>query len=666
MSRLIKLSAALCATIFLSISTYSYASERIVRFADVDPATTSGAAIYQMTSLGVINSVTPDKFEPDAPISAVDYITMLCKLRHLSPLPAANGIPGNMYMNAALQAGWYSWDEIPPDQPGRLDEPVSREVAANILIKAFFGGVQYDWNEHYRISDFAEVSGRYYEGVLGGLTLGLFNQRDGWPFRPRQPLSRADACIWASNALAKIGDRPAASQPSVPSTAPSVSGPAEVISGVAENGWLEVRGTQLCNERGTPVVLHGMSSMGIQWYPQYTNLQSIRNTVDRGANVFRIAVYVEEGGYVTDPARFTSLVESIVENAVRCNIYVIIDWHILSDGNPMSHLSDALTFFTTVSAKYRDTPNVIYEICNEPNGNVSWSRDIKPYAESVIAAIRENAPRNIILVGSPNWSQDVDVAAADQLSHSNVMYALHFYAGTHGQELRDKATRALELGAPVFVSEWGTSNADGSGGIYIQSSNEWLDYMAERSISWCNWSLCDKNESSAALLPGAPCDAVWTSADLSESGNYVFARFGSQVPAPSRPSAVPVTAAEAAKQFGIVPGCTTIVYDGDDPLATDDIVCTGYRIACVNDSTGGVEKEDATVVFGDVLGTGRITLSQIVRMAAALTGANPLEGPFAIAADLDGSTKLGVTDLVAESRLFTSGGTLRCSFVKQH
>lgn len=91
-------------------------------------------------------------------------------------------------------------------------------------------------------------------------------------------------------------------------------------------------------------------------------------------------------------------------------MYVIIDWHILSDGNPMQHIDDAVDFFGEMSERYKDSNAVLYEICNEPNGNVTWNDNVKPYAETVIPVIRANT-NAIILVGSPTWSQDLHEAA---------------------------------------------------------------------------------------------------------------------------------------------------------------------------------------------------------------------------------------------------------------
>lgn len=191
----------------------------------------------------------------------------------------------------------------------------------------------------------------------------------------------------------------------------------------------------------------------------------------------------------------------------------------------MDHLAEANTFFAEMAERYKNSPGVLYEICNEPNGAVTWERDIKPYGQQVVQTIRSRSPRAVILVGSPTWSQDIHLAAQSPLDEENLMYTLHFYAGTHGEELRQRIDSVLTAGLPVFVSEWGTSRADGSGGVFLEESRQWLDFLARRNISWANWSLCDKDETSAALRPSASCEAVWTQEDLSQSGQFVFSRF---------------------------------------------------------------------------------------------------------------------------------------------
>lgn len=290
---------------------------------------------------------------------------------------------------------------------------------------------------------------------------------------------------------------------------------------VGTHGQLSIQNGKLTDASGKPVQLKGMSSHGIQWFGDYVNKDSIQWLRDDwGLNVFRVAMYTESGGYISNPS-VKNKVKEAVDAAIELGVYVIVDWHILSDGDPNTHKAQSKAFFKEMAQTYGDTPNIIYEIANEPNGNVNWNNQIKPYAEELIAAIRAEDPDNPIIVGTGTWSQDIHDAAASPLTDQNVLYAVHFYAGTHGAWLRDRIDAAMAQGLAVFVSEWGTSDASGSGGPFLTEAKQWTDYMANRGISWANWSLADKQEASAALAPGASFTGGWTQAQLSTSGKFV-------------------------------------------------------------------------------------------------------------------------------------------------
>lgn len=299
----------------------------------------------------------------------------------------------------------------------------------------------------------------------------------------------------------------------------------EKRGGVKANGALRVEGVNLTNAAGEPFQLKGMSTYGMQWLPQFASKGAVQTTKDYGANVLRVAMYTDEGGYLYHPSKVKHDVYRAIDTAIELDLYVIIDWHILHDNNPQTYKREAKKFFAEASAKYADHPAILYEICNEPNGDVTWKKDIKPYAEEMIPIIRKYSPHAVVLVGCGTWSQDVDEAADDPLVFHNVMYTCHFYAGTHGEFLREKIDYALSKGAPIFVSEWGTTNADGNQGVYLKESEEWLRFLDQRGISWANWSLGDKDESSAALKPGASPNGNWSETDLSESGRFVFTKF---------------------------------------------------------------------------------------------------------------------------------------------
>lgn len=520
MKRLLALLAAVAVCLILNVLPVRAA------FSDVAPGSWYEGAITELTQAGALAGYPDGAFRPDQAISAAEFVTITARLAGLSEVPGQTGHWAAGHMQAALQAGWYDWDELPPTGT-RFDQPIPRQLAVKILMKALLPGERGDYNtESAKIKDFTDLNARYYEAVLAAYASGVVHGDPDGSFRPLSGLSRAEACTLFQSARSRGGEQPPAPSQSTPPPSQAVPDPVKARQGGAsENGWLKVVGTQLCNEAGEPVVLRGMSSHGIQWYGQFASSQAIANTADYGANLFRVAMYTEEGGYLSRPSDIKARAVAAVDAAIENDLYVILDWHILSDGNPMSHMDEAAAFFSEMARRYKDAPNILYEICNEPNGNVSWSGDIKPYAQRIIQTIRAGSPRAVILIGSPTWSQDIHLAAADPMPGENLMYTLHFYAGTHGADLRQRIDGALAKGLPVFVSEWGTSRADGSGGVFLQASRVWLDFLDARGISWCNWSLCDKNETSAALRPGTRPGGPWGQGELTESGQFVFSRF---------------------------------------------------------------------------------------------------------------------------------------------
>lgn len=289
---------------------------------------------------------------------------------------------------------------------------------------------------------------------------------------------------------------------------------------VSYNGKLKLDGVDLVNQYNEKIQLRGISTHGIQWYSKYANEEVIKQLRDEwNANVIRIAMYTEENGYIQNKS-LKNKVEEIVGIAIKLDMYVIIDWHILSDNNPNIHKEEAKKFFDEMSKKYKNVPNVIFEICNEPNGNVNWNNDIKPYAEEIIKIIRNNSKDSIIIVGTGTWSQDVHDAANNPLKYENIMYACHFYSGTHKSWLRDRIELARSKGIAIIISEFGVSNADGTGGVFKEETLKWLDYLNSKNISWINWSLSDKNETSALLKPGTPTNDI-SDKYLSESGKII-------------------------------------------------------------------------------------------------------------------------------------------------
>jgi endoglucanase len=134
----------------------------------------------------------------------------------------------------------------------------------------------------------------------------------------------------------------------------------------------------------------------------------------------------------------------------------------------------------------------------------------------------------LIIVGTPNWSQYVDQAAANQIQgEKNIAYTLHYYAGSHKQDLRDKATEAINSNLPIFVTEYGLVNADGNGEVNDEESNKWWEFLDANKISHVNWALGDKDEGSAALRPGTQAGEIGDYSKLTASGALVRSKLES-------------------------------------------------------------------------------------------------------------------------------------------
>ena len=316
---------------------------------------------------------------------------------------------------------------------------------------------------------------------------------------------------------------------------PAKEAEAAAATAVSTHGKLAVKGTQLVDKNGQPFQIHGVSTHGLQWFGQYNNkaaYQTLRD--DWGANAIRLAMYVDEGGYYSDRNGMKKKVTDGVQYATELGMYAIIDWHLLNV-NPKNYTSEAKSFFKEMAQKYKNYDNVIYEICNEPS-NCPWS-DIKSYATEVIQTIRAYDKDAIIIVGTPTWSQlgnqghTYEPADDPIRGYSNLMYAFHFYASesSHNQWLTAKIGTAIDKGLPVFVSEFGLSEASGNGNVDLNKAAEWMKRCDDRNVSYCVWSLCNKNESSALIKSSCGKTSGWNIDDLTKAGQFIRNHYRSRM-----------------------------------------------------------------------------------------------------------------------------------------
>jgi endoglucanase len=285
---------------------------------------------------------------------------------------------------------------------------------------------------------------------------------------------------------------------------------------------LNVIGATIVNNQNVPAQLRGISLSWSIWGGRKYYTPEVVNWLksDFKINLLRISMAVEpDSGYLKDPVGQERLITKTIDAAIKQGLYVLIDWH---DHHANKNVDRSKLFFDRMSRRYAAVPNVIYEIWNEPE-RIDW-KTIKGYAEEVIAVIRKNDKQNIIVVGSPSWDQDVDVAAKDPITTaSNIAYSFHFYASDpgHQQALMAKADAAIQMKLPLFVTEWGVGEANGDGEFNLDKTNKWLNWMEANKLSWANWNITDKKETTAILSPGASVRGNWSASALTPAGVYI-------------------------------------------------------------------------------------------------------------------------------------------------
>lgn len=337
-------------------------------------------------------------------------------------------------------------------------------------------------------------------------------------------LKQAGLALCLSGALALI----TAGMPAAPAGSP-----------VARNGQLSVCGRFLCNQQGQPVQLKGMSTHGLQWYGWGSCLTPASLdalATDWKAQVMRVSLYVQEEGYATDPVKYTAMADQVIDALIQRGLYVLIDWHMLAPGDPMFNLDRARVYFTHMAQRYGHSPNVLYEIANEPHGHyleqgrkhrVDWPR-IQNYARQLIPVIRNIDPDGVIIVGTPDWSS-LGVSGGSNpaevyehpLTGANLMYSFHFYAASHGQPYRQALAEAAAH-LPVFVTEWGSQQYTGDGPNDFASAQAFLELMDRFKISWTSWNYSDDKRSGAAFVKGTCASGgPWNGQSLKPAGQWV-------------------------------------------------------------------------------------------------------------------------------------------------
>lgn len=296
------------------------------------------------------------------------------------------------------------------------------------------------------------------------------------------------------------------------------------------NGMLQVVDGELLNQYNEKIQLRGLVGTALSKYSKhykdsqgfsyYLNKESVKVIKGWGTNVIRIGLEVED---VKDEKLMQDYLDT-VDLLINNDMYVVV---VLWNNHQINNNIDvAREYFAKISEKYGDTPNIIYEIANEPDNNVLWEQ-VKEYSNSIIPTIRNFSKDNIIIIpNTGRYIQPEQIQLSELISQNNIMTSYHLYVGTNfSKESIDYIKETKELKIPVFVTEWGTTLANGNDGFYEDYSNAFVELMSRYNLSWCNFHIGDLNFRVNSEYSGIVKNNMWknslTDDILTESGKYI-------------------------------------------------------------------------------------------------------------------------------------------------
>jgi len=275
------------------------------------------------------------------------------------------------------------------------------------------------------------------------------------------------------------------------------------LSSAAQLPWLHVEGNRIKDASGNNVTLRGVSILA----PEHNNECTTCNTkpisemlgwqadATRGWNSRVVRLQVT-GAKVSDPAQsFAEIIDPYVQQAISKGLYIIVDLHLVSNYGPGGiPQTFVMNFWKYVAPRYAHTPNVLFEVFNEPINPDVWTT-WKSYIQPVIDTIRAVAPDNLILIGGPQWSTRVNSAAANPITGSNLVYVYHIYPNQGAATstiLNSKFGTAAQT-IPVMLTEFGwNTSANYTNNVTKGTTAAWgtpfRQYIdAHSEISWTSY-----------------------------------------------------------------------------------------------------------------------------------------------------------------------------------
>lgn len=285
---------------------------------------------------------------------------------------------------------------------------------------------------------------------------------------------------------------------------------------------LHTRGNKVLDAGGKPVRLCGVNIASLEWRNDGDHVEeSVSRAIgDWKANLIRLPLAQDRWfGKMTNQidggAAYRALVDKLVDTCAAAHVYLDLDLHWSDCGKWVNqggklgqhNMPDlhSVDFWRDVATRYRNQPNVIFGLYNEPHdvsfavwrsgGTATdkparWNPDqtVVTYAavglQTLYDTVRAAGATNLVTIAGLDWGYDLSgVLQGYGIKGANLVYETHPYPNKPDW---DRNFGDASWKYPVYVGEWGFG---GRGTNNLNYANRLMKYVQKHKLHWTAWDL---------------------------------------------------------------------------------------------------------------------------------------------------------------------------------
>ena len=273
---------------------------------------------------------------------------------------------------------------------------------------------------------------------------------------------------------------------------------------------LHVEGIKLVNASGKEVKLRGANIASFEWSPFGEQvLTSVDTLIDNWkANCVRLPISHEywlgmPKAWAGDgPVAYQNRIDAVVKRVTEKKCYIILDNH-----SYMLPNDDQFRFWKSIAAKYKNHPNVLFDMLNEPK-DCTWDQwknggtitgkfpqtttDVTITSkgmQALLKTIRVTGAKNIIVAGGIDWGSDlsgiVNGYALSDSAGNGIMYSSHIYPWHTA--VRDQFVGNIIGKYPILIGEMGQDSIHKAPLGYSSWTAWMLDWIERNKLNVTAW-----------------------------------------------------------------------------------------------------------------------------------------------------------------------------------